>query len=200
VNFKQRRPGAFPRARDRASLTLHPLHSRPDNVGMERRSGWRVVVMSTVALVASVCIGPPAVREPTGSPSQLPSPAGEVCAQQIRPLVAEFIDGYNAGQLGLADRFFAPAPRFEWYSERPLRQSPSAFDRSTLETYLRQRHADGDRLTLVGLQVHFVGGGAGHFSFVLDRGGTQLQSKGVLDCVSGKFFVWSIGPNPGPTQ
>lgn len=174
---------------------------RTDNVVMGRRSSWRVAAVSTVALVASVCTSPPGVMEPPVSPSQPPSPTGsDVCAQQIRPLVSEFIDGYNAGQLGLADRFFAPAPRFEWYSERPLRQSPSAFDRSTLETYLRQRHADGDRLTLVGLQVHFVGGGEGNFSFVLDRSGTQLQSKGVLDCVSGKFFVWSIGPNPGPTQ
>lgn len=140
------------------------------------------------------------VNEPHAS-SQVASPASnDMCAspEQVRTLISEFINGYDNGQPGLADRFFATAPDFQWYSEQPLREGASAYDRSTLEAYLRQRYADGDRLAVVSVQFNSVRGGIGNFGFLIDRGGTQLLSKGALDCRSGRFIVWSIGPNAGP--
>ena len=139
--------------------------------------------------------------EPETSPSTATSEAGNgICANpdELRNLISEFIDAYDKGQPGLADRFFANAPAFQWYSEQPLREGASAYDRTTLDEYLRQRHADGDQLTVVSVDFNSVRGGIGNFGFVLDRRGTRLPSKGALDCASRKFIVWSIGPNAGP--
>ena len=129
-----------------------------------------------------------------------PPPSADICADPaaVRALISDFIDRYNRGELGLADRFFATGPDFQWYSEQPLREGSSAYDRLTLEAYLVQRHADGDRLSVVSVQFNSVSSGHGNFGFVLDRAGTQLPSKGALDCATRKFIVWSIGPNAGP--
>jgi len=145
----------------------------------------------------------PDVPSPNASASQrIPTaPAStDICAdpEQVRVLITEFIDAYDQGETGLADRFFATGPAFQWYSEQPLREGSPAYDRSTLEAYLRQRHADGDRLSVVSVQFSSVSSGHGNFGFVLDRAGTQLPSKGALDCATRKFSVWSIGPNAGP--
>lgn len=157
------------------------------------------VVLALVAVVALAqrkeSLAPPPSRVPTSSVSDDP------CASQerIRALVASFLDDYNSGRAGLADRFFAPAPEFMWYSERPLRLGAPAFDRSTLESYLLQRHTEGDRLTLVSMDVSGIRGGIDNFGFVVRRDTADLQSKGALACRSGKFIVWSLGPDPGPT-
>lgn len=90
-----------------------------------------------------------------------------------------------------------------------MRQGSPAFGRSTLESYLQLRHADGDMLTLVSLQTSGVreevsaNGQAmvrvGNFGFVVRRGTVEFLSKGAIDCRSRKFIVWSLGPDPGPT-
>jgi hypothetical protein len=141
------------------------------------------------------------VDEPQKSPPGATAGArNDICASpdQVRALISEFIDGYDEGQAGLVDRYFATAPDFQWYSEQPLREGGPAYDRTTLEAYLRQRHAAGDQLSVVSVEFNSVRGGIGNFGFVLDRGGTRLPSKGALDCASRKFIVWSIGPNAGP--
>jgi hypothetical protein len=113
--------------------------------------------------------------------------------------ISEFLNAYNAGKSSLADQFFAPSPDFQWYSEPPNRLHDAAYDRSTLNAYLAQRHVDGDHLTLerVSLSGDPVGG-VGNFGFVVVRGTTPLQSKGAIDCATGRFIVFSLGPNPGP--
>jgi hypothetical protein len=108
--------------------------------------------------------------------------------------VGAFVDAYDRGEQGLADRFFAPAGRFRWYSEPGLRQGPAAYDRSTLDAYLTRREQAGDHLELVSVRPS---GDGGDFSFTVRRG-EALLSKGSLDCRSGLFVVWSLGPNPGP--
>lgn len=130
-----------------------------------------------------------------------PSPAQtrDSCAgDRIQRLVSDFLTDYNSGTAGLADRYFAAAPSFQWYSEPPSRLSGAAYDRTTLEAYLQGRHAEGDRLTLASLQPNAVKDNIGNFGFVVRRGVTDLQSKGAVDCGSGKFIVWSLGPNAGP--
>jgi hypothetical protein len=165
-----------------------------------------LLIASVVIALALLMVGPGrpevgSVNKPPDLSSAAPSTAGsDICADpdRTRGFVSEFITAYNDGQAGLADRFFAPVPAFQWYSEQPRREGAAAYDRSTLEAYLNQRHADGDRLTLVSVQLNFVGGGVASFGFVLARGGTQLPSKGALDCSTRRFIVFSIGPNPGP--
>jgi hypothetical protein len=39
---------------------------------------------------------------------------------------------------------------------------------------------------------------AGNCAFTVRRSGVALLSKGALDCRSGLFLVWSLGPDPGP--
>jgi hypothetical protein len=51
---------------------------------------------------------------------------------------------------------------------------------------------------LVSLDVNGTRGGIGNIGFVLRRGAAELPSKGAIDCATGRFIVWSIGPSPGP--
>ncbi|TMG63721.1 MAG: hypothetical protein E6H87_01005 [Chloroflexi bacterium] len=161
------------------------------------------IVLGVLIVLCLALLARPETPRPGASATQkIPTPpaSADICAypEQVRALITEFIDAYDQGETGLADRFFATGPAFQWYSEQPLREGSPAYDRSTLEAYLRQRHADGDRLTVVSVQFNSVSSGHGNFGFVLDRAGTQLPSKGALDCASHKFIVWSIGPNAGP--
>jgi hypothetical protein len=112
--------------------------------------------------------------------------------------VSDFLSEYNAGTPGLADRFFAPAGGFQWYSEPPGRLGEAAYVRSTLAAYLARRHAEGDHLTVVSVQLNGVVAGVGNLGFSVARGAQVLDSKGALFCQSGMFIVWSLGPNPGP--
>jgi hypothetical protein len=105
-----------------------------------------------------------------------------------------FVEAYDQGEAGLADRFFAPAGRFQWYSENDLRQGPEAYDRSTLDGYLTLRQQQGDHLEL----VNVTPSDGGNFAFTARRADKLLPSKGAIDCRSGLFIVWSLGPNPGP--
>jgi hypothetical protein len=109
--------------------------------------------------------------------------------------VRSFLAAYNDGEPGLVDRFFAPPGAFQWYSEYRLRQGAAAYDRSTLKAYLTGRHARGDRLRLVSLTLS---GSGGDFAFSVRRTAGPLLSKGKIDCTTGLFVVWSLGPNPGP--
>src|SRR5438067_2785869 len=163
----------------------------------------RAIVLGGLIVLCLALLARPETPRPGASATQkIPTPpaSADICAypEQVRALITEFIDAYDQGETGLADRFFATGPAFQWYSEQPLREGSPAYERSTLEAYLRQRHADGDRLTVMSVQINSVSSGHGNFGFVLDRAGTQLPSKGALDCASHKFIVWSIGPNAGP--
>ncbi len=130
------------------------------------------MLLGVLVVLALALLLRPDAPSPRASGTQkdaTPSASADICAdpEQVRLLIASFIDAYDEGQTGLADRFFATGLAFQWYSEQPLREGS-------------------------------VRSGYGNFGFVLDRGGTQLPSKGALDCASHKFIVWSIGPNAGP--
>jgi hypothetical protein len=166
---------------------------------------WTVALTALAVLIVLGLVmqlrqsAPPSNADAT-RPTPTPSTSTDICADpgQVRALIGEFIEAYDQGEPGLADRFFATGPSFQWYSEQPLREGSPAYDRSTLGAYLQQRHADGDRPTVVSVQFNSVRSGVGNFGFVLSRGGTDLPSKGALDCATRKFTVWSIGPNAGP--
>ena len=142
---------------------------------------------------------PSVIVDTTGS--QEPQAPESCSAEAVRNLADEFLRAYTAGEPGLTERFFAPADEFQWYSEPPGRLKADAYDRSTLDAYLYRRHIEGDELEL----VEFVFNGyraedeTSHFGFFALRDGTErLDGKGAVDCRSGSFIVWSLGPNPGP--
>jgi hypothetical protein len=181
---------------------MRTLSAQPRMIALAALLIASVVIAIAILLVRARSPEMGSVNKPPEQSSAARSPAGgDICEDpdRVRGLISEFISAYNNdGQAGLADRFFAPAPAFQWYSEQPRREGTAAYDRSTLEAYLRQRHADGDQLTLVSVQFSGVRGGIGNFAFVLDREGAHLPSKGALDCSTRRFIVFSIGPNPGP--
>jgi hypothetical protein len=124
-----------------------------------------------------------------------------VCSSEtgVAGQITAFLNSYNTGKPGMTDQFFAPAPAFQWYSEPPSRLHDAAYDRSSLTAYLAQRHAEGDHLTLASVSLSGAPvGGTENFGFIVLRGSTQLQSKGAIDCATGRFIVFSLGPNPGP--
>jgi hypothetical protein len=155
-------------------------------------------VLRTAAVglaVALACVLAGCTARSTPRPAAV-SFASTICAHPDRVVgkVRAFVAAYDAGQSGLAERFFAPAPRFRWYSEPGRREGSAAYDRSTLDAYLARREASGDDLEL----VRVTPSDAGNFAFTVRRFGETLLSKGALDCRSGLFAVWSLGPNPGP--
>lgn len=171
--------------------------SRATDIRIGGRTG-RVVVVALLAGVLAGCTdaGSPSKPRAEGS-SSTPSTGSPstVCAEAaISSRVRDFIDAYDRGESGLADRFFAPAPSFKWYSENGLREGPAAYDRTTLDAYLAKREREGDRLELMSVTPS----ADGNFGFVVRRAGELAESKGALDCQTGRFIVWSLGPNPGP--
>ena len=85
------------------------------------------------------------IVESHGSLREPPAPAG-CSGEAVRRLADEFLRAYTGGEPGLTDRFFAPAGKFQWYSEPPGRLNAHAYDRSTLDGYLARRHGEGDKL------------------------------------------------------
>lgn len=131
-----------------------------------------------------------------------PTPA-ERCAEQLTgDTVESFIAAYTNGDPDLTDRFFADEGKFQWYSEPPDRLHEAAHDRASLDQYLSDRHAEGDRLRLVELNHNGYRSfdKTGHFDFSVRRNEVDdVIGKGAIDCLSGGIMVWSLGPNPGPT-
>ena len=165
---------------------------------MSRTVAASLVGALACALAACTSTSPPfAAQGTTAQRTAATSFAPTVCddPQGVTGRVRAFVDAYDRGEQGLADRFFAPAGRFRWYSEPGLRQGSAAYDRSTLEAYLTRREQAGDQLELVGVDPSDAGG---DFAFTVRRGSQPLLSKGSLDCRTGLFVVWSLGPNPGP--
>lgn len=104
-------------------------------------AGLAFVLMGPLAACTSP--GGDDVPSPSAPAAPTPGEASRACQDEkaMSEVVRTFLAAYNAGEAGLADRFFAPAGTFQWYSEHRRRQSPDAYDRSTLERYLQKRHA-----------------------------------------------------------
>ena len=147
------------------------------------------LLLATAVLAACTTEDDPAPRASAGTTSVCGSRAA------LTATVRAFVDAYDRGEPGLADRFFARAPVFRWYSENGLRQGAAAYDRSTLDAYLTARERQGDHLDLVDVAPADAGA---DFAFTARRGADEFLSKGAVDCSTGLFVVWSLGPNPGP--
>lgn len=133
---------------------------------------------------------------------ELTSTSPNACVEpKVEQLLVSFVTAYNANEPQVAPRFFASVPTFKWFSDAPARigngktvsRIYDPFDRSTLDAYLDERRAGGDRLRLVSFDFVGVSQGAASFAFVLERPDGIAQGKGAVDCRSGLMAVWSVG-------
>lgn len=112
--------------------------------------------------------GPPSAA---GSQRAEPSHRSDVCGNddKIRSRISGFVSAFNDGSLHLAERFFDPPPRFQWYSEPPDRlegQKFSPYDYTGLDAYLASKHLQGERLELVSVGYSYIGGREADVSFL----------------------------------
>jgi len=137
---------------------------------------------------------PDATADPTTAACALEETAGTVVA---------FLEAAGDGAPDVVDRFVS-GDRFAWYSVNGpagRRVDPDARNRSTLEDYLAERHAQSERYELVELSVRDdPATRLAHLGMVLSRraddiadGPVTVQAKGALNCGSGTIVSWSVG-------
>lgn len=118
-------------------------------------------------------------------------------------LVYAFVASFNRGRVEAADRVWAPAPRFQWYSttQPGKRLGSRSKDRSTLASYFRSRVRMHEKIRLTEF-----GAGYDPKRNIVNFGGKLIRSaddasrapkppdfKGAADCRSGhpSLIVWS---------
>lgn len=154
-----------------------------------------LAMVLALALVPAAALG--------GSP---PADAEDCVAGESRRVVARFVAAFNARNLPVLDRVFAPEASFNWFStDAPgVRLRAAAYDRSTLIAYFKARHRQGEKLRLVRFQGNGNSNGYAHFQFRLERRARTLaptvyQGKGAAICAASgdTISVWSMG---GPVR
>jgi hypothetical protein len=127
---------------------------------------------------------------------------------QTTALVNRFLTAFNRGDRAvLNNQLWGGKVYFNWYAvtaEPALRIDPDARRRDTLMNYFAARHAAGERLVLMKLELNGVtGGGYRNFEFHLLRsaddqpGGQMLYAgKGAASCLTGRLTTWVMGVAP----
>jgi hypothetical protein len=118
-------------------------------------------------------------------------------------LVYGFVASFNRGRIEAADRAWAPAPRFQWYSttQPGKRLGSSSMDRSTLASYFRSRARMHEKIQLTQFHAGYdpkrdIVNFAGKLIRRADdasRTPKQRLFKGAADCKSANpsLIVWS---------
>jgi hypothetical protein len=135
----------------------------------------------------------------------MPAQASGSCTTgATKALIRTFVDGYARGHVAAIDRFFAPAPRFLWFSTiAPGRRlGEASTKRSTLASYFRTRVKRHERLRIITLRAGYdPQREIVNFSGKLVRKADDARPsprpkdfKGAADCVDGtpKIIVWSM--------
>ena len=154
----------------------------------------------TVAIAAALLLGEGAQAEAIRGGS--PAVERECTASETRQLVRTSVSAFNRGDSAQLNRLFAPASRFKWYSTGGpgRRLGSAAHKRGTLIHYFAARHAERERLTLIGWRGGGNANGYFHFQFLLIREARDLrpmpyQGKGAAICSSANTIaVWSMAP------
>jgi hypothetical protein len=180
---------------------------------MKCRALWLVVPLALAGCASDWPLRLPAERVVvTREDSELPSGCRP---RQVAERISAFLAAINAGD-GSAARYAAPelGPHGGWYSVtegNPRRggRHSVASNRSSLASYFRRRHAHGERLRLLEVDVSYAYG-LGHIAFRVDRRADDLRrlgirttvahGKGALRCEDGKIVVWSMGMEAGPEE
>jgi hypothetical protein len=123
----------------------------------------------------------------------------------VARVMQRFIDDFNAGDAAGAADAFALSDRNRWFSMSEVGvRTWTVFRKRDLAAYVRERHAQGERLQL--LMVNVAGEGVSHagIQFALTREANDVRpglggplrlaaGKGALYCRSRKIFRWSSG-------
>jgi hypothetical protein len=193
---------------------------------------WRAWVLVALTVTSYGCssgvrsaVRPPDISSSIPPPPPVPSPEpktmGEtspllpndssvpaMCSRKaVVGTITGFVEAYNRGQSDVVEQFFAPAPRFQWYSDpnRRFPENPDTRRRETLSGYLASRRTAGETLSLVRVdysESNVVVNGASGFLIanvglnVMPVGSSpdtsRQNGKGAIDCDSGKIAVWYI--------
>jgi hypothetical protein len=139
----------------------------------------------------------------TGANEQTRRAAVGCTAASTTALVNLFVADFNRGNVPAANRLWAPAPRFQWYStsQPGKRLGSHSMDRSTLAAYFRARAHVHERIRVTQLHAGYdpkrnlVDFGGKLVRNADDARGTAKQRdfKGAADCKSGHptLIVWS---------
>ena len=127
---------------------------------------------------------------------------GSCTADATKAVIGAFARDYSGGRVAAADRLFAPAPRFLWFSTGGpgRRLGARSMNRATLAAYFRSRVRAHERLRIAELRAGYDSArNIVNFSGKLVRSADDLRPtlhdfKGAADCVSGRPFliVWSM--------
>lgn len=150
-------------------------------------------------LLAFVAVGVGSSSATAGTAAPQPG----CTADAAKTLVRTFVRDYGAGRIAAADRVWAPAGRFKWFStDAPgARLGERAYNRGTLAAYFRARSHMHERLQLVKLVARYDRSrGVVNFVGRLVRSaddiapGPAQDFKGAADCPSGRvsLIVWSM--------
>lgn len=155
-----------------------------------------VIAVLVVALSSCGAAGEPIVGHAELEREPVVVGTGACRPQEAQELVEAFLASYNdPTSSGLAERFFAPVDRFQWYSDRPERLGSDAVDLATLDRYFARRQGEGDSLVLVDFDFNGfrADDDTGHFGMILSRAGSEIGGKGAIDCGSSRIVVWATG-------
>jgi hypothetical protein len=150
-----------------------------------------------------------------------PLPPGCWSGEEVAGLIVRFLAAFNRGdQAALVGLFPAEGTRsntmnpeqLQWYSVvegYPPTRSFVAHDRETLLRYFAERHAHGERLSLLSLQVStgyrndaYVGFEIARFADDLSASGEGVPNsgadelvaggKGAINCGKGTIYMWGM--------
>lgn len=129
--------------------------------------------------------------------------AGGCTVASTTQLVDTFVARFNSGMVAAAERVWAPAPRFQWYSttQPGRRLGNRSKDRSTLASYFRSRARVHERIRITQFHAGFdakrnivnFGGKLIRTADDAPRLPRQRDFKGAADCRAGhsSLIVWS---------
>jgi hypothetical protein len=164
---------------------------------------WLIALVIALGVFVSGSVAP-------GEPGPLgrgrePRVLGSGCtAEATKSLVRSFAADYNSGRVPVINGFWAPAPRFLWFSTGPpgARLGPRAYNRATLAAYFRARVRVHERIHLTDLRAGYdptrkiVNFGGKLVRTADDRPPPRAPQdfKGAADCLSGHplLIVWSM--------
>jgi len=161
------------------------------------------------ALLGSLAAGAAALVVAAVAPAGPGVAPGPCKASQTRAVAYAFARAWTRGDLAAVERLVAREPQYRWVSAGPPggRSGPRAFDRRSLSTFIRTRHAQQESLRLRSFKFNGsdvrAGDGYGHFEFIAYRDANDWpqslshtrRGKGAIVCtlVRPMLAVWSLG-------
>jgi hypothetical protein len=168
---------------------------------MRKPTGCWLLAFALVCLAAATAATSDA--SPTTTHARAQYSAGACTVASTTHLVYVFVASFNRGRVEAAERVWARAPRFQWYSttQPGKRLGSRSKDRSTLASYFRGRARMHEQIRLTQFHAGYdpkrniVNFGGKLIRIADDAAGPPKQRdfKGAADCISGhpSLIVWS---------